>query len=180
MKKIAKTILLVVSVVLIVCSCKKEDKGDILFLSNGHATGTINGTKVDGSPLNETFSFSEYLDYLSKQYYTVNLAKEYFFLVELTSKDGSGIGLEFKLSSSADNSPENIDFSIKYYKTTGNTLFIFGMGDAENTVSITDFSFDVNTGKIKGKIKVIGSNNTTKNSASVEGTFDLTLKKVVY
>lgn len=162
---------------LLFSSCKKDEKGDTIFFSNGSVTGTIKGTKMDNSTLNETFTLNKYLQLSDMPYYKVH-TNEVEFNIYFNDESGTEFELEFYLSSLNDNTPGDIDFDFRYFKTTGNSIFQFDAGDYENTVMISDFSFDSETGKLKCKLEVTGPNNSTGKSATVTANIDVTLKKL--
>jgi hypothetical protein len=175
-----KYLFFVLIAVTITMSACKDEAGDTVYFSNGSATGTIKGNKRDNSTIDEKFNFSHYLDVLNDQYYKADYANQmYQFDIEFYEKNGSTMNIGFELSSLTDITPEDIDFSISYYKNIDNKVFYFHMTEYLNTLSITDFSFDKTTGRTKGKIVVTGQENTTDKNATVEATFDITLKELV-
>lgn len=163
--------------VILVSSCKKDEKGDTIFVSNGSATGTIKGTKTDNSVLDETFTFNKYTQLSEVPYYIVN-PNEVEFNIYFNDENGSEFKLQFSLSSLTDNTPGDIDFELKYFKTTENSLFQFVLDNYGNISQITDFSFDSSTGKLKCKLVVTGNTNSTLKNATVTANIDVTLKKL--
>lgn len=179
-----KVVIILVMTVMVLSACKKDKVGDTVYFNNGTVTGTLKGTKLDNSSIDEKFSFSQYLDVLDDQYYRSNYtSQKYEFNIEYTEKSGSTIDIEFELSSLTDITPEKVSCSFTYYKNIGNNIFHFHMygyeGSSQNTTSISDFSFDKATGKTKGKITMTGVGNTTNKSATIEATFDVTLKEMM-
>jgi hypothetical protein len=169
----------VVLAALVFSSCKKDEKGDTVFFSNGSATGTIKGTKTDNSILDETFTFNKYIPILNNQYYLRTSNNQLKFYIEFSDENNNGLNLEFTLSSTADNTPENIDFWIEFNKTSDNKIFHYDMTDNNNTAVISDFTFDESTGKLKCKLVVTGTNNSTEKNATVTASIDVTLKERV-
>lgn len=168
--------------VLMFSSCKKDEKGDTVFFGNGSVTGTIKGTKLDNSVLDETFTFSKYLPILNEQYYQINYNNnnQYDFNIEYSDENSNSFNLEFTLSALTDNTPADIDFYINYYKTKeANKILHFDMSENNNTTVISDFSFEANTGRLKCKLVVTGTNNTTEKNATVTANIDITLKERV-
>jgi len=165
--------------ILLIASCKKsEDKGDTVFIHNGSVNGTLKGTKADNSILNETFSYSTYLDVLYDQYYLVT-ASGYTFEVDFSIPDGSATNLKFTAISATDNSPVVVSYNLTYYKTISNTVtYNFSMSNTNNTVTISDFSFNEATGLLKCKLVATGTNNTTKNAATIGAEYNIVLKKL--
>lgn len=168
--------------VLMLSSCKKDEKGDTVFFGNGSVSGTIKGTKLDNSVLDETFTFSKYLPILNEQYYQIDYDNnnQYDFNIEYSDENSNSFRLEFTLSSLTDNTPADIDFSFNYYKALANNKMLhFDMTENNNTAVISDFSFDANTGKLKCKLVVTGTTNSTEKNATVTANIDLTLKERV-
>jgi hypothetical protein len=166
-------------VILFFTTCKKEDKGDVIFFSNGSVSGTIKGTKTDNSVLDEQFSFSKYLDYLNDPCYQIT-PQGYNFYIEFINPDFSLFSLEFTLSSATDITPDVSKFSIHYLKDLKTRVFNFTMENANNTTTFTNFSFDEATGKVKGKLTVTGTDNSTDKNATVEANLDVKLNKMVF
>ena len=179
MKKFRTIILLVLLGILTLVSCKKsEDKGDTVFIHNGSVNGTLKGTKADNSILNETFSYSTYLDVLYDQYYLVT-ASGYTFEVDFSIPDGSATNLKFTAISATDNSPVVVNYNLTYYKKISSTVtYNFNMSNTNNTVTISDFSFNEATGLLKFKLVATGTNNTTKNAATIGAEYNIVLKRL--
>lgn len=159
-------------------SCKK-DEGEDLFVKNGSVKGTINGIAQDATVLDESFSFHTYLDYMDKQYYQVTTVGDYDFTIDFSREDGSTLRIEFTLSSATDNIPSSVYFNLNNYTRKDNTLIDFSMRSINNNFSLTDFSFDEKSGRTKGKFIITGDDNSTNNSATVTGTFDVNLEKKI-
>jgi len=181
MKKFRNIILFVLLGILTMVSCKKsEDKGDTVFIHNGSVNGTIKGTKTDNSALNETFSYSTYLDVLYDQYYQATTTG-YIFEVDFSTPDGSSSNLKFTAISVTDNSPVVVSYNLIFYKTLSSTVtYYFGMSNNNNTLTISNFSFNEATGQLKCKLTASGTNNTTKTNATIEANYDVVLKKLSY
>lgn len=163
-------------------SCKKDEKGDTVFFGNGSVSGTIKGTKLDNSVLDETFTFSKYLPLLNNQYYQINYDYNnvYEFDIEYSDENSNSFNLEFTLSNLTDNTPSDISFYLDYYRTlSDNKVLHFDMNDNDNNVTISDFSFDANTGRLKCKLLVTGFKNSTEKNATVTANIDLTVKERV-
>jgi hypothetical protein len=69
--------------------------------------------------------------------------------------------------------------SITWTDEEDDRYITFNMGSSGNTVAITDFSFNAETGRAKGKFTLNGSNNSTDNNALVTGSFDVVAKPIV-
>jgi hypothetical protein len=176
MKKQFSFLILLTLCIGMISSCKK-DEDESLFVSNGSVNGTINGIAKDNTVLDESFSFNTYLDYMDKQYYQVTTSGEYEFEINYSREDGSSFDIEFTLSSATDVTPDDVYIRITNFTRKNNTLIYFFMPSTNNICSLSDFSFDANSGRAKGKIIVTGSNNSTDNSATVVANFDVNVVK---
>jgi hypothetical protein len=161
----------------ILSSCKKEDKGDVVFLGNGSVSGTIKGVKADNNTLDEKFSLNTYLDIYQDQQYEIT-QQGYQFVIYFSDPTGAGIYLKFTLTSATDTNPVISKFGIDYYKYSENETFYFWMNN-NNTFTISDFSFDVSTGKVKCKLTATGNSNSTGKNATVEANYEVIVKKIV-
>jgi hypothetical protein len=178
MQPIKNLIFFVLSSMLLVSSCKKEDKGDVVFFSNGSVSGTIKGTKADNTALNEQFGFDKYLALMYHQQYEIT-PQGYLFDLNFNTPDFSGIYLKFTLSSATDNTPEITKFGLDYHKYSGSNIFHFWMQDNNNSITLYDFSFNESTGNVKFKLVALGTNNSTGNSATVDAFYNVNVKKIV-
>jgi hypothetical protein len=179
-----KAIFILTAAIITMGACKKDESGDTVYLNNGSVTGTISGIKQDNSTINEKFTFNQYLNVLDEQYFYIDPTSQiYNFNIEYRSKDNSYTNLEFTLSSSTDNTPDNINFTVEYYKDYGNSIFHFYMHDnnnnVKNTTTVNDFSFDKSTGRVQCKIATTGLDNSTDKDAKIEAAFDVTLKQLI-
>lgn len=173
--------LLAISLVsaLVFSGCKKDEKGDTIFSSNGSVTGTIKGTKTDNTVLDETFTLNKYTQISDMPYYRVD-PNEVRFNVYFNDESGNEFSLVFFLSSLTDNTPGSIHFEFTYFKTTDNSIYRFETWSNGNTAQISDFSFDSTTGKLKCRLDVSGSDNSTGKNATLTANIDVTLKKLEY
>ena len=169
--------LLVASAFLLISSCKKDDKDANLFIENGSVTGTIGGQKSDGSVLNETFAFNKYMGYTEQQYYYLDGAT-YVVLMDFSADDGSYWNIKFSLPNALSTNPNLVSFGFDYFKRTGNSLFEFNISQqATNTPTFSGFTFDSTTGRVKGKLSIIGAGNSANKTDTVKSNFDITLAK---
>ena len=178
-----KTIFILAAIIIAFSACEKDETGDKVYYSNGSVTGTLSGIKKDNSSMEESFDFNQYLNVLDQQYFKIDpVSMIYSFNIEFRSKDNSWINLEFTLSSSTDPTPDNVKFSLDYYKDYGSNVFHFDMSDnnnnIKNTTTVSDFSFDRTTGRVMCKILMTGEDNSSDNEATIEATYDVILKQV--
>lgn len=174
-------IMLLLSVCLTVFySCKKdEDSGESLFVKNGSVTGSINALTQSGVGLNDEYRFDSYLEYSQKQTFEITEGDDYEFDIQFSREDGSEFELTFYLNGQTDNNPKDVELSIINYITKGNQLIYFAMQSNNNTYTLSDFSFNAETGRTQGKIITSGDINSTNINATVVANFDVTLKQLV-
>jgi len=160
-------------------SCKKEESGETLFVKNGSVTGTINGLTQSGVGLNDEYAFDSYMEYSQKQTYEITNGGDYEFDIQFSREDGSEFRLTFYLNGQTDNKPKDVGMSIANYITKGNQLIYFSMQSNNNTYTLSDFSFNAESGRTQGKIITSGDVNSTNINATVVANFDVTLKQLV-
>lgn len=180
MKKYLGVLLVATICLTMFYSCKKDEETESsLFVKNGSVTGTINGLTQSGVGLNDEYAFDSYMKYSQKQTYEITEGDDYEFDIQFSREDGSEFELTFYLNGQTDNSPKDVEMSIVNYVTKGNQLIYFAMQSNNNTYTLSDFSFNAETGRTQGKIITSGDVNSTNINATVVATFDVTLKQLV-
>ena len=171
-------------IVTVFLSACKEDDTLFTYASQGIVKGTIQGTSLDtGDPVGEDFRYTQYstLEYTitHSSYAILDDGRVAITINRTDMQTGGGIELFFALENELDTTPDNTDVYLFYYKEYQNTLFKFEMYTSlENTVEVNDFSFNIGTGKVTGTFRMEGADNSTENNAVVEGSFDVTVKKL--
>ena len=166
-------------------ACSDDDpQPAIEYKTEGYIKGKIVGVSADNSyTFNDDFNYTQYLTLGEiESYYEIN--DDGSFDISISRNDFSAGGsayLNFELSNAADVTPNDSYLEINYFKELNDKVISFYMdsGDLDNTFSITDFTFDVTTGKVKGKYTLSGSDNSTDKNATVSGDFEVTAKKIV-
>lgn len=176
----------VISLSGIMTSCKDDDDPQpaLEYKTEGYVKGKITGVTRDNSyTFNDDFSYSQY-SLLTQAYasYVANTNGSYTITITRADYSTSGTAdLSFGLSNAADTTPNAAELDFTYYKEVDNKLVYFSMysGSGTNTVTITEFTFDSSTGKIKGKYTMSGATNSTTKSATVAGDFEVTAQKLI-
>jgi hypothetical protein len=166
-------------------SCSDDDEGfdGIEYQSQGYIKGEITGVSEDASYVFEDdFNYKDY-SLLLNTISTYEKNDDNSYEVDLRRSDYGDYGsatISFDLAN-ADAEPENISISVTWAEEEKNKIITFDMdsNDGENSVSITDFSFNPETGRAKGKFSMNGDANSTDNNALVTGSFDVVAKPVV-
>ena len=159
----------------------KEDTPAIEYKQQGSIKGTVSGTSYDNeTEFTESFSFSRYAPSQVEFYPGFETYEDggiYLYGYRYDVFTNSYLSVEIYMDDeNAD--PELYDFEFWFYKET-KEIFVFGMDD-ENDISVTNYSFDLETGRLKFNIEVEGTDNTTGNNASLEATVDIVLKRWIY
>jgi hypothetical protein len=94
---------------------------------------------------------------------------------------GGYVGFYFTLDDENDVTPEDVYYIVIYRNNNlDGKAFDFSTSSSGNDFSISDFSFDISSGRTKGKYVLEGTSNTTSKNATVTGEFDVVIKQVVY
>ena len=172
--------------------CKKPDagpKGDqgpqgpqgpvVNMLNDGLITATLTGTRRDGTPFSESFSYTYYfpgtgtsgtLDSLGSNFYGFNIQRQesdifssnYCYLnVTTTSKTATTGTLNINIQF------EKVLSATQYFSFNGNT----------GSATAPGLSYNATTGLFSGAFNVTigGSNNSTGNTATLIGSFQATM-----
>ena len=182
-KKILISILFIIHALLIT-QCK-EDIPAIKYKEQGFFKGTITGTTSNGAqPFTKKFNYTRYVPALelgqAYSYYAVNDDGEVqIFVFREDPNTGGFIEFEFYLDDLDYTTPLYEYFSLTYIEDTNELLKFSMYNETDNDFTLTNFSFDITTGKLKGEFSLTGSENSTENEASVTGSFDIVLKRLV-
>ncbi len=179
-KIFASLLMVVLSISFIGCS--DDPQPALEYKTDGYIKGKIVGISEDNSyTFNDDFNFTQYSTLVGagSTYEIYDDGSFYIQMERFEFSSGGSAELSFELSNAADVTPDNMDIEIRYYKELNDKIVYFNMENDGNTFSITDFTFDVTTGKVKGKYTLSGSFNSTYKNATVSGDFEVTAKKLV-
>ncbi len=179
-KVFASLLMLVLSSFFIGCS--DDPQPALEYKTEGYIKGKIVGVSYDNSyAFSDDFNYSQYLSLGGiESYYQINDDGSYYIgLIRSDYSSRGSVKLEFKITNTTEVIPVQSYWYVEYYKELNDKIVKFNMSSSNNTVVITDFTFDAATGKVKGKYTLSGSTNSTHKNATVSGDFDLTAKKRV-
>ena len=164
------------------CSDDDADAPGLEYESQGFIKGSITGVSEDGTYVfDDDFKYTDY-SLLLNTLSTYELNDDDSYEIDLRRADFGDYGnasISFDLENAEDTTPDNITISITWADEEDDRYITFTMGSSGNTVAITDFSFNPETGRAKGEFTLSGTNNSTDNNALVTGSFDVVAKPVV-
>lgn len=170
-------------------SCDDDDIPALEYEEQGVIKGTITGTASDdATAINEQFSYSKYFlageeeGPYSSIYVTYDNDAVQMQIIRKNVQTGGEARLDLYLDDSSDTSPE-YEIELSYIKETDKILYFSTYADSDedsnNESSITNFSFDSASGRVKGDFTISGNVNSTNNNATVTGSFDVVVKQAI-
>ena len=163
---------------LLLTQCKDEIPA-LEYKQQGFIKGTITGTWQDGkSPINENFNNTQYAPalYGDYSYYRAYPSGEVIIYFERTNvATGDDSYFEIYMEDIASAEPDYVDFSIWHIKSADSGLF-FRLNAENEEVTLTNFSFDITTGRLKSEFVVEALDNNGS-EATVVGSVDVILKE---
>lgn len=184
-KKNLLTALFALALSLAFMGCSEDPQPAYEYKTQGFIKGTLNGvTKDNAYTFNETFNYTQYNLTLSDDgggaTYTVSTGGAYSFSISRSDFNGNGSAyIGFNLLN-ATAKPADIAYYFSYNKEEKDRFILFyAENSINNTVTISDFAFDVATGKVSGKYNITGTGNSTEKAATITGDFDVIAKKVI-
>lgn len=183
-KKNLLTALFALALSLAFMGCSEDPQPAYEYKSQGYIKGTLNGvTKDNAYTFNETFNYTQYNLSLNETGATYSVdGSAYEFVISRSDFNGTGSATFAFTLANATAKPVNNDvyYDFSYNKEEKDRFIVFSMeSDDENTLNITDFTFDTTTGRVTGKYTITGTENTTDKAATITGDFDVIAKKVV-
>ena len=180
------SVILLFAVVILFANCE-DDIPAVEYKQQGFIRGTIEGTASDDdTDIDETFRYTRYAPGLTLStqafsYYELDddgSIEAAIFRQDLST--GSYVYFEFELEDADDTTPDDMYFEIVYIKEANEILYFEMDNDDDNDFEISDFSFDITTGRLKAGFSLEGEENSTDNNATVEGDMDVVIKQVLY
>lgn len=165
-------------------ACSDDPQPAYEYKTQGFIKGTLTGvTKDNAYTFNETFNYTQYNLTFDESGAIYNASSGGAYSIYISRSDYNGKGsayISFDLSNASDTTPEDIEYSFSYNKEEKDRFIVFNMSDdVDNTATITDFTFDSATGRVKGSYTITGTENSTDKSATITGSFDVIAKKIV-
>lgn len=151
--------------------------------NSGFVTGTVTGTRRDGTPFSETFNYTYYfgndsgsLDSSAANNYNFSLSRG---VNDIFSSNYANISMMTTSKTAPTGTISSLNFGFE--KSLGsNKMFVFsgyvGMGSA------TSLSYNASTGLFSGNFTttIPGSSNNTTNTATLTGNFQANVVQQVY
>jgi hypothetical protein len=151
--------------------------------NSGFITGTVTGTRTNGTPFTEPFSYTYYFGNSSGTLDTLTWGSGYRFSMarsvnDIFSYNYSSIDVMTALKSS---STGTLSFDFGFEKSLGNNQ-LFRFSASTYTATATGLSYNASSGLFSGTLNVTfpGSQNNTGNPATIVGSFQATLMEVVH
>jgi hypothetical protein len=161
-------------------------QGPVVDMQNGgHITGTITGTRRDGTAFSEPFSYTYYfpgsassgsLDSTGINSYNFNFQRQE---ADIFSNNNCSM---YIMTTSKTATSGNMGFNLVFQKTlSASKLFNFS-ANPSSVISATGLSYNTSTGSFSGNfnISLTGSDNNTGNPATITGNFQVNVVQYVY
>lgn len=195
-KKIKTIAVCMITATILITGCKKATNGKdgeagpqgpqgtpgvVATSSNGYISGTLLGTRKDGSPINETFNYTNYwggpsatLDSISPTTYVFSFSRG----TDILKQDGAYFTYVAPTLTTTSGSISLTNFG--FSKSLGtNKEFQFSTNNT-NSLNATSLVYNASTGLFTGNFSgsIAGINNTSGNSATVSGSFQVTVTRI--
>ncbi|MDP1800879.1 MAG: hypothetical protein Q8L81_05980 [Bacteroidota bacterium] len=195
-KKIKTIAACMITVTILFIGCKKATNGKdgtagpqgpqgspgvVATSTDGFITGTILGTRKDGTPFNENFNYTNYwggssatLDSISPTTYVISFSRG----IDILKQDGAYFTYIAPTLTATAGSISLTNFA--FSKTLG-TNKEFQFSTTNNTsLSATSLVYNSNTGLFTGNFSgsIAAINNTSGNSATISGSFQVTVTQI--
>jgi hypothetical protein len=167
--------------------CKDDDLSALEYRAEGYIKGKITGsTQVGNIALAEEFNYTQYAPSLYGvevyPYYIVQDDGSIQVSIYRQDIDAGGLaGISFTLAENDLQTPVGPRFQINYSDERDNQLINFNMSstNGNNTLNITNFSFDRASGRVKANFEVSGTSNSTDKAATITGEINAMVKEIV-
>jgi hypothetical protein len=185
----------VVASALLITSCKKAEKGDtgpagangtngvVPTYTDGFIKGNVSGTRENGTAFNEAFEFKNYYSGPSGSLDSNNAASFDFMISrsnDVFGENSASITVNTTSKTASTGSITLNDFSFK--KSLGTNKWFVFTTSASPTATITGLSYNTSTNLFTGtySFTIPGFQNSTGNSASVNGSFQATMTQIYH
>lgn len=170
-------------------ACKEDDPQPAYeYQTQGFIKGTLTGKSRDNAyTFNEDFNYTQYNLSLGSALYTglstykINDNGTYTLQLSRANFASNSVGsMSFELDTPTDTTPSFLNIGFIYYRELNDKVVSFSMvSDAANTSTLTDFKFDLTTGRCTGKFTLTGIQNSTGKNATITGDIDLVAKRFI-
>jgi hypothetical protein len=182
--------------VLIFIGCKKAETGPagpagsqgatgvgLTGTNAGNITGTITGTRRDGTPFTEPFNYTYYFGGDSGTLDSLGSGMYGFSLSRSTNDIFSNNFASLDITTTSKTAPTGtVSYLYVTFEKSLGTNKMFYFSAYTNTASASSLSYNATTGLFSGNFNVslIGSQNNTGNTAVISGSFQATIVQMVY
>lgn len=163
-----------------------DDTPAVEYKTGGSIKGTITGTQSDGTTeIDESFNYKQYLrvydgEGVSGYQIDADDGEVYISIFRRDINKGGYVYMNIYMDSESDTDPE-VNFYLNYMEQTATERFVFSSSSStSDDLTLSDFSFDSETGRVMGTFSIENSDNSSGNDATIEGTFDVTLAQLEY
>lgn len=181
------SLLMMMAAALVFSACS-DDIDAVEYIQQGYIKGTITGTESDdATAIDGSFKYTREVPALNYgedySYYEVDDSggiDVYFYRMDPST--GAAMYFEFYLEDE-DSEPvdDDVDYYINFIDETSDNVFYFYMYDnSSNTFSFSNFSFDMDKNRFSAEFSASGAVNSTDNTATISGDFDVVVKQVTY
>ncbi|HWY12874.1 MAG TPA: hypothetical protein VN026_16180 [Bacteroidia bacterium] len=196
--KTIKTQILAITLLLVAVlftECKKGETGPagaagpqgsqgpvLTLINSGNVTGTLTGTRRDGTAFTEPFSYAYYLqgssgtlDSLTSSLYVFSMQRS---INDIFSNNSASINVN---AASKTASTGTLNLSFTFEKSLSSTK-LFSFSGNTSTATATSLSYNATTGLFSGNFNVTltGTQNNTGNTATIIGNFQANLIQKIY
>ncbi|HEY9044716.1 MAG TPA: hypothetical protein VIN08_02425 [Ohtaekwangia sp.] len=164
--------------------CSDDDIPAIEYIQQGSVQGSITGTASDDkTAIDEQFTYNRYAPsaYYGPYSSLYSVHDDESIDIQIVRQDmqtGGLVTLQLSLDNEQDTSPD-YNISITYIKETDKILYFSMSTGSSNVSQLTNFTFNTTTGQVKGDYSISGISNSTNNTATVTGSFDVVVKKII-
>lgn len=183
----------IIACVLLMTACKKEGpegpagtngtNGVVPVSTDGFIRGNVSGTRQDGTPFNEAFDYQNYWGGPSATLDSNNVASYDFNIGRATDVFATNSASITVNTTSPTASSGTISLnSFSFTKSLGtNQLFAFSVTN-NASATITGLVYNTTSGLYTGNFSftLTGLQNTTGNTATVNGSFEATVTEMHY
>ena len=195
-KKIKTIAVCMITATILITGCKKATNGKdgetgpqgpqgvqgvVATSTDGYITGTILGTRKDGTPFNENFNYTKYwggssatLDSISPATYAFSFSRG----VDVLKQDGADFTYTAPTQTTTSG---NISLNSFAFSKSLGTNKEFQFSTTNNTsLNATSLVYNKTTGLFTGNFSgsIAAINNTSGNSATISGSFQVTVTQI--
>jgi hypothetical protein len=191
--------IMLISITILFTACKKPKDGEqgpqgpqgqqgpagvVTTSSNGFIKGTLSGTRSDGTAFNSVYNYTNYWGGPSA---TVDSSSSHYEFsigrgTDILSVDVASFNIVLPNFASSSATVYINNFAYSQSLGTNRLFQFFVYNNVTLAGTVIGFSYNPTTGLIKGNysISISGTNNSTGNPATINGSFEGTATKIYY